>query len=122
MTNVSTDTEICDHAVVCAMRFKWGYPGYETLEKTSVALRRKCKGTMKTQRQDVLSKAMLLNDDAEQRTKELAMSNTNMHPDDLMNSEDWSNAIRELKHQHPKFSNNAVNSALSWGLYWGVLR
>ena len=122
MTNVSTDTEIFDHAVVCAMRFKWGYRGYDTLEKTSVALRRKCKGTKKIQRQNILSKAMILNDAAAQRAKVLTMSNTNVHPDDLMNSEDWSNAIRELKHQHPKFSNNAVNSALSWGLYWGVLR
>ena len=104
------------------MRLKWGYRGYDTLEKTSAALRRQCKGIKKTQRQDVLSKAMLLNDDAEQRAKELAMTNTNVHPDDLMNSEDWSNAIRELKHQHPEFSNNAVNRALSWGLYWGVLR
>ena len=122
MTNPAGVQELLDYAIVCAMRYRWGYPGYETLDKTSIALRRKCKGTNKLQRQTILEKALLLNKEAEERAKKLAVENKNLNPNELMSSEYWKEEVGELRHQHPLFSKSAINNALSWGLYWGVLR
>ena len=75
------------------MRHQWGYAGYETLDKGSVALRRKCKATKKHQRETLLNDALVLNQDAEQKATELVVTNTTTNPDEFMVSVLWRNTF-----------------------------
>ena len=122
MEEIAENDALLNYAVLCAMRYKWHYPGYENLDKTSLALRRKCKGTKKLQRQQLIEKALLLNEDAEKLAKALASERNKMKPDELMESKYWEKAIKDLMKQHSSFPEEAVESSLGWGFYWSVLR
>lgn len=122
MTKTQTYQNIYDHAVICGMRHKRGYKGYETLEKASTALSRMCKGTNKEQRNNALLLALKLNSDAEREAIENAKVHRGVHVNDLMASEHWAFAEKKLRLEHPEFSKQAIINSLSWGLYWGVLR
>ena len=122
MTNATVDDELFDHAVVCAMRHQWGYRGYETIDKASTAFRRRVRGIKKSDREKLLQQAMIVNDEAMRRAKKLATANPKLSPEELMNSDEWNHEIESLMNHYPLFPVTAVNSALRWGYFWGVLR
>jgi hypothetical protein len=99
-------------AVLCAMRHRYHYRGYETAEKAAAALRRRCPGVPRERRDAALACGTALY----ARAEEVAWASRHLpveRIDDL---------VPALRGEFPAAGTAVVRDALRWAHYWRVLR
>lgn len=114
--------DLLDGAIVVAVRFRYGYRGYETEDKACRALARRCRGFTKEQYATALSRAKTMYDAAEaviwQNREALAASER----DPESGLPPFADLIEPLQRQHSGFPEETHLIALRWAYYWRILR
>ena len=99
-------------AALCAMRRRYNYRGYESAEKATAALRRKCRGVTRPQ----LEAAFVLGSALYARAEEIVWANRHVPAERL------GDLVPGLCREFPAAAAAVVLDALTWAHYWRVLR
>jgi hypothetical protein len=100
-------------SMLCAMRLRYNYRGYESPEKAKAALRRRCRGITRQQLEDAFSRGAALYE----RAEEVVWANRRH-----ISAEDLGDLESQLLREFPPVGVGAVSNALKWAYYWRILR
>lgn len=99
-------------AVLCAMRRRYNYRGYESAEKALAALRRRCRGVDREALTAAFSRGSALYTRAEQLVR----------ANGYFPAEHIGDLVPELRREFPAAGVGVVRDALTWAHFWLVLR
>ncbi len=99
-------------AVLCAMRHRYSYKGYESAEKATAALRRRCRRAAREQVETAFASGSALYT----RAEELAWANHHLPAEQL------DDLVPALHGEFPAAGVAVIRDALRWAHYWRVLR
>jgi len=104
---------LLEAAVLCAMRGRYRYRGYETVEKARAALRRRCRGVPAQELDEAFARA----DAMYARAEEIVWENRGR-----LSAEECARLESQLLEEIPSLEAGAVRNALGWAYYWRILR
>ena len=106
------DKAVLAAAVLCAMRHRYNYRGYESEEKARAALRRKHRGVASQLLETAFSQGSALYS----RAEEVVWANRDLPAENL------GDLVPVLRGEFPAASAAVLRDALTWAHYWRVLR
>ena len=101
-------------AILCVMRHRYGYRGYETSEKAQAALRRRSPDVPRQDLKDAFAAAAAMYSRAE------ALVWASRHH--LQQEEALGLLEAQLLREFPLFGAVAAREAIKWAYYWRILR
>ena len=108
------EMSLLDAAMLCAMRHRYGYRGYESPEKAKAALRRRCRGVERQDLEEAFSRGVAMY----ARAEEIVWANRHRFQATGAFDELESQLLREF----PFFDPHVVREAVKWAHYWQILR
>ena len=109
---IITEDSLLTAAVLCAMRQRYSYRGYESAEKAMAALRRRCRGIARPE----LEAAFTLGSALYARAEEVA---ERLGHEGAVGTRDL---LVDLRGEFPEAGAAVICEALTWAYYWRVLR
>ena len=107
-----TEDALLAAAVLCAMRHRYNYRGYESAGKATAALRRRCRGVARQQVEAAFVQGAALY----ARAEEVVWANRHVPAEQL------GDLVPMLRGEFPGAGAAVVRDALTWAHYWRVLR